>query len=70
MKKIRVLISLIYIISFLIIGSLTIYFLAKTIKQGVEIYFQEKGNESPTSSFDTREIERIVELLKKFKFIE
>lgn len=70
MKKIRFFISLIYIISFFVIGSLTIYFLAKTIKQGVEIYFQERGSEFSNSSFDTQEIDRIVELLKKFKFIE
>lgn len=70
MKKIKLAIIIIYIVSFIIISSLTIFLIVKNVEQGISLYFQEKHPQEIKLPIQEQEIDKIIEDLKKYKFIE
>lgn len=70
MKKIKLIINLIYIFSFLLVGGLTIFFIAKGVKEGASLYFQEKKPPQTPLLFSQKEINEVLDLLQKYKVIK
>lgn len=68
MKKNKLIINLIYIVSFLLIGIVVIFFTIRTVKKGMEIYFYEIRDQEK-SSFDYKKVDEIINLLREFKQI-
>lgn len=68
MKKNKLIINLIYTVSFLLIGIVVIFFTTRTAKKGMEIYFYEIHDQEK-STFDYKKIDETINLLKEFKQI-
>jgi len=71
MKKIRFIISIIYISLIILVSSITIFYLVKTIKNGVDIYFSQENEIHRTSvSLNTEDLINKIDLLIKIKAFE
>jgi predicted PurR-regulated permease PerM len=69
MKKVKLAIIIIYIIFFVLISALTIFFIAKTVKKGSDLYFQQKQPASFELPFKEQEIDNLIDLLRKLKLL-
>jgi len=70
MKKIKLTIIIIYVTSFVIISGLTIFIIVKKVEQGISLYFQEKPSQEIQLPFDEQEVDKLINDLKRYKFIE
>lgn len=70
MKKVKLLISIIYIIFFIIISSISIYFAVVTSNKSGEILFKEDKPQTTELIIQESQIDNILNFLKKYKFIE
>jgi len=69
MKKIKLAIIVIYIAFFILISSLTIFFLVKIVRQGSDLYFQQKQAPPLELPFKESDIDNLIDLLKKIKLL-
>lgn len=70
MKKIKLVVNLIYILGFGLIGIFTVFFVYQTVSKGTELYFQEKKPGETTSLFSQKEINEALDLLQKYGIIK
>ena len=69
MKKIKLLIIIIYITFFVLISGITIFFIVKTVEKGNSLYFQEKQQIVNNPPLQEEDIDRLIDLLRKFKLL-
>jgi hypothetical protein len=69
MKKVKLTIIIIYIIFFVLISFLTIFFIARTVKKGSDLYFEQKQPTSFELPFKEQEIDNLINLLRKLKLL-
>jgi len=69
MKKVKLAIIIIYIIFFVLISSLTIFFVIKTVKKGSNLYFEQKQPASFRLPFKEADIDNLIDLLRKLKLL-
>jgi large-conductance mechanosensitive channel len=70
MKKIKLTIIIIYVISFIIISGLTIFLIVKNVEQGISLYFREKSSQEIQLPLQEQEVDKLINDLKRYKFIE
>ncbi len=70
MKKIKIVIILIYVGVFLLVMLMTVFLVVKAVRETTEIYFKETLRPKIELKFTEKEIDQIVELLRKFKFLK
>ena len=65
MKKIKLIIISSYLIFLILINALTIFFILKTLRQGNNLYFQEKQTIKTDMPLTETELKKIFEVLEK-----
>lgn len=60
----------IYISGVILISGLTIFLIVKNVQRGISLYFQERHNPEIKLPFQDKEIDKLIEYLRKYKFIE
>jgi hypothetical protein len=65
MKKIKLIIISTYIIFLILVNALTIFFILKTVRQGDNLYFQEKQTIKTDLPLTETEVKKIFEILEK-----
>jgi hypothetical protein len=69
MKRVKLAIIIIYVIFFVLISTLTIFFIIKTVKKGADLYFEQKQPASFELPFKEQDINNLVDLLRKLKLL-
>jgi flagellar basal body-associated protein FliL len=69
MKKVKLVIIIIYVTFFVLISGLTIFFVVKTVKKGSDLYFEQKQPASFELPFKEQDIDNLIDLLKKVKLL-
>jgi len=69
MKRVKLTIIIIYVVFFVLITALTIFFIIKTVKKGVDLYFEQKQPASFELPFKEQEIDTLIDLLRKLKLL-
>ncbi len=70
MKKIKFAILLIYFSVFLLVTLTTIFLVVSAFRKNFELYFKEVQRPRTELNITEQDINQIVDLLRKFKFIE
>lgn len=70
MKKIKFTIILIYVITFVLVTLITIFFVVNAFRKNIDLYFKEVQKPKTDLNISEKDIDQVVDLLKKFKFIK
>jgi hypothetical protein len=70
MKRIKFFIILIYVGGIILMSGLTIFFVVKNVRQGLSLYFQDKNLPDTQLPFQEGNLDKLIENLKQYKFIE
>jgi flagellar basal body-associated protein FliL len=69
MKRVKLTIIIIYVVFFVFITALTIFFIIRTVKKGVDLYFEQKQPDSFDLPFKEQEIDTLIDLLRKLRLL-
>jgi predicted PurR-regulated permease PerM len=69
MKKVKLAILVIYIIFFALISGATIFFIAKAVKEGTDLYFQQKQPTPYSLPLKESDVDKLIDTLRKLNLL-